>query len=146
MPTFTLLNTMIIQFSCTSLNKQNKCFLAKHWLSTFNLSHVINETVLYLSLQFFYVLAVILLGEMVLATAVFIIYFVPEARDNFLRSQPEKILSTAIYRYMDDEEVKQWVDKIQSEVKAAAFILQKWPLVFSRSLSSCIDPLVTVLN
>ena len=67
--------------------------------------------------QFFYVLTVILLGEMVLTTAVFIIYFVPEARDNFLRSQPEKILSSALYRYMDDAEVKQWVDKIQSEVR-----------------------------
>lgn len=58
----------------------------------------------------------ILIGEMILSVAVFIIYTVPEARDNFLRSQPEKILYSAIYRYMDDIEVKEWVDRIQSEV------------------------------
>lgn len=66
--------------------------------------------------QFFYVLAIILVGEMILATIVFVIYTVPEARDNFLRSQPEKILYSAIERYMDDIEVKTWVDRIQSEV------------------------------
>ena len=66
--------------------------------------------------QFFYVLTIILVGEMILATAVFVIYTVPEARDNFLRAQPEKILYSAIQRYMDDVEVKAWVDRIQSDV------------------------------
>lgn len=66
---------------------------------------------------FFFVLTIIWIGEMILAVAVFIIYAVPEARDNFLRSQPEKILHSAIVKYMDDIEIKQWVDKIQSEFK-----------------------------
>lgn len=91
------------------------------YLLPYRLTYTTNA--LFVLLQFFYVLTVILLGEMVLATAVFIIYFVPSARDNFLRSQPEKILSSAIYRYMDDEETKQWVDKIQSEVKAKNYLV-----------------------
>ncbi|KAH3786514.1 hypothetical protein DPMN_164621, partial [Dreissena polymorpha] len=66
---------------------------------------------------FFYVLTLILLGEVCLSTAVFIIYTVPEAKDNFLRSQPEKLLTTAIQRYMDDEPTMMWVDKIQSDFK-----------------------------
>ncbi|KAL4232246.1 Tetraspanin-5 [Mactra antiquata] len=66
---------------------------------------------------FFYVLIFILVGEMILAVTVFIIYTVPEARDNFLRSQPEKILYSAIHRYMDDMAVQDWVDRIQSEFK-----------------------------
>ncbi|XP_060568617.1 uncharacterized protein LOC132727215 [Ruditapes philippinarum] len=66
---------------------------------------------------FFYVLTFILIGEMILAIVVFVIYTVPEARDNFLRSQPEKILSSAIESYMDDTDVKEWVDRIQSEFK-----------------------------
>ena len=53
---------------------------------------------------------------MVLATIVFVFYTVPEARDNFLRSQPEKILYSAIEKYMDDTDIKEWVDRIQSEV------------------------------
>lgn len=77
----------------------------------------------------------ILLGEMVLATAVFIIYYVPEVRDNFLRSQPEKILSSAIYSYMDDEEVKQWVDKIQSEVSNNYDFLRLGPVLSGRRLT-----------
>jgi hypothetical protein len=58
---------------------------------------------------------------MILAIVVFVIYTVPEARDNFLRSQPEKILSSAIESYMDDTDVKEWVDRIQSEVSCFKF-------------------------
>ncbi|WAR22486.1 hypothetical protein MAR_016460 [Mya arenaria] len=95
------------------------------WMRNDSTFFVTSDTEFYLDLPlmtcigggFFYVLSVILLGEVALAIAVFVIYTVPEARDNFLSSQPEKILSTAIQRYMDNDDVKEWVDKIQSEVR-----------------------------
>ena len=66
--------------------------------------------------QFFYVLTFILLGEIVIGCGVFVIYIVPEARENFLRSQPEQILRSAVQKYMDDPDIKSWLDGIQSEV------------------------------
>ena len=54
--------------------------------------------------------------EVIIAITVFVMYTVPEVKDKFLRSTPENILRSAIIRYMDNSDLKQWMDFIQQEV------------------------------
>ena len=72
------------------------------------------NTLLYF--QFFIVLGVIVVIELIIAISIIIMYTVPEVRERFLRSTPEHILRSAIERYMDDSDIKTWIDLIQQEV------------------------------
>ena len=54
--------------------------------------------------------------ELIIAITIFIMYTVPAVRERFLRSTPENILRSAIERYMDDDDIKKWIDLIQQEV------------------------------
>ena len=60
--------------------------------------------------------------ELIIAITIFIMYTVPAVRERFLRSTPEHILRSAIERYMDDDDIKKWIDLIQQEVGALLFV------------------------
>ena len=74
-----------------------------------------------ISFQFFLVLAIIVVVELIIAITIFVMYTVPSVKDKFLRSTPENILRTAIQKYMDDSKLKIWIDLIQQEVCSSLF-------------------------
>ncbi|KAL3863857.1 hypothetical protein ACJMK2_005584 [Sinanodonta woodiana] len=65
---------------------------------------------------FFYLLSVIFVGELTLGVVIFVLFTVPEARVN-LSMTPEKVLRSGIIRYMDDDDMKEWMDLIQAEFR-----------------------------
>ena len=59
---------------------------------------------------------VVLVLEALVALMVFAFYQIPEFR-GMLKAGPEEVLTIAIRRYHDDEELRRWIDLIQTEVR-----------------------------
>ena len=66
--------------------------------------------------QFQFSMLVVLVLEALVALMVFAFYQIPEFR-GMLKAGPEEVLTIAIRRYHDDEELRRWIDLIQTEVR-----------------------------
>ena len=72
----------------------------------------------YFFFQFYILLTLILLLELVCGILIFIFYYIPSVRKSLGFLEPEDVLKQAIVRYRDDHDLRDMIDEIQRSVSA----------------------------